>query len=345
MKINVISDKPIETYYLENLQREKLFFDLDSDFDCQPGWYNLIVPWQGEEVDIKDIVINGEALGVVAYTGFFTEDDGGLRVCPGTTLYKPGYYSIWIHTNIGYMLQTIMDAICPNDWGSKLFDKYMLTVDRPLDVPQVFPEQIKGFFNTNCGPRWWRKNSVSTPFEFADPKIIEDIDRAELANELRRICKIWKPEKSRARTNLNDSKTESGRHVFKEASMLPFVDIDDIPSEMIRNLAKALGYVRILNINIQIQPPHESFVPHVDRHPEYESLQYVQGPSTFALNLAEKREGHYFKFSEAGLAPINEGVFFNFNYTHGTLNTSNELRSLIQIHGERDRELNYFMNV
>jgi len=344
MLLDIKSSKPLQNFYLQDLHDNKILFPLNSDFDINDGWYNLVIEWQGEEVDIQEISINGEKLGPAFYSGFFTEQDTGKHIQPCTTLYKPGYYSIWIHTEVGNLIRSLYDSIGPSDWGSCLFDKYLLTVDKPMIIEDYYAELVKSYFRHATGPKWWLKNSVNTPYEIAPQNIMQNFDHNTLLQELGKICMIERGGGKWAKS-AHGKELQTNRMKFMENNQLPFCELHDIPNDYVRDFCANLGYKRILNITIQTQPPKETFDPHVDVHSEIETLPYVQGPSTFAWNLAEHRQGHYFKSTNSGLVPINDGCWFNFNYSHATVNTSDHWRPLCIIHGERDRELNYFMNV
>ena len=342
MLIDILSNKPLQTFYLKDLLDNRIDFDINKEFDISSGWYNLIIEYTGRKTSIDSIIINGNEIGNFIYTGFFT-DKQGKKVQPGTVLYDEAFFSIWVHTEYGVMLQMLLESITNGDWGSNLFDKYLFTVDKPLMLDKDYPGTIKSYFTTSNGPKWWLKNSVTTPYEVCDPELLANIDQQGLILELEEVCTIRKDSEKWALPKLGKS-IKGGRLCMKKNSYLPFVELHELPL-ILKDLCTRVGFKRILNVTLQTQYPEESFAPHVDAHSEKETKMHVQGPCSFLLDLSENKENHYFKVGSSGLIPLEHGVFFNENYSHATVNTSNCKRPLLIIHGERDNNLNYYLNI
>ena len=70
-----------------------------------------------------------------------------------------GVFKIWIHTQLGVLLERFLHQIANGKFGKNLFQDYMLTVDRPVKLKKQWPESIKTFFSNGDGPNWWHKNS------------------------------------------------------------------------------------------------------------------------------------------------------------------------------------------
>jgi len=342
MLIDVLSNKPLQTFYLKDLLDNRINFDINKEFNIPTGWYNLIIEYTGDSTSVDDIIINGQTIGYYIYTGFFTDKEK-RKIQPGTVLYDEGFYSIWIHTEIGMMIQTLEEQIPRKNFGTNLFNNFLLTVDKPAMLPSGYPEIIKSYFRIGNGPRWWKKNNIITPYEVMSPELLSDINQTKLLDQVDKICAIH------TESSFHNAKSNTPRIGTKQKmlqnSYLPFVEIEDLAGYELQETCKRVGFNRILNIGLQVQYPGESFAPHVDSHDELETKKHVQGPCSFLWDLSENKTGHYYKLSQAGLVPLEHGVFFNENYSHSSYNDSNEPRPLLIIHGERNNELDFYLNI
>ena len=105
MKLTIDSTRALGKHYLEALDYSKINFDLDQEFDLSEGWYKLVIKYAGEQTDISDIKINDQSINYYIYTGFFIEHATNKIHQPATALWTEGEFNIWIHTNLGYMIQ------------------------------------------------------------------------------------------------------------------------------------------------------------------------------------------------------------------------------------------------
>lgn len=343
MLIDIIANKPLQNYYLQDVSDNIVNFTCGKHFDISYDWYKLVIEYPGSKLKIEDIHINGRSLENMIYSGWFLETHTGNRICPGTTLYTKGQYEIYVHANIGVMWQTLKESIVHKDFGTDLFEKYIHTVDKPISLSMEYPEHVRGFFAHSNGPRWWRKNSVTTPYETLSPNVLVDIDRKKLHTEMDAMCEFNRDSKYFAFPK-KGAELKGGRRCYRESPYLPFTELEDLPGEELKKLCKLVGFKRMLAVTLQTQYPGETFAPHVDTHYEQETKQHLQGPCSFVLNLAENTEEHYFKVSQAGLINLDYGTFFNFNYCHATWNNSNAVRPLCILFGERDNEINWYLN-
>ena len=343
MLISIVANKPLQTYYLEDLRDKRIDFTLDTEFELAYGWYKLVVEYPGSKLKISDIVINTESLDRLLYTGWFREQDSDVKHSPGTTLYKPGQFELYIHSNMGVMWQTLYESIVGRDFGNDLFENYMHTVDKPVELSDEYPAQIRGFFAHSNGPRWWKKNTIVTPYETLQPEVLADIDRQKLHQEMKTMCDFV-PDFKNVAFPKRGRELLGGRVNLRNSPYLPYTELDELPGEEIKRLCNKIGIKRLLAVTLQTQYPGEAFAPHVDVHYEQETKHNLQGPCSFVLDLSEDTTGHYFKVSQGGLIPLEHGTFFNFNYCHATYNDSEVVRPLAIIFGERDRELNWYLN-
>jgi len=346
MLIDIVANKPLQNYYLEDHYGNIINFESGKEFDTLYAWYKLVIEYTGSKLTIEDIKINGSELGSMIYTGWFLEEKSRNKVCPGTTLYTQGQFEIYIHPNVGLIWQTITESIVNNDIGTSLFEKYIHTVDAPVILSTDYPEPVRGFFAHSNAPRWWRKNSIITPYEILDPHVLADISRNKLHDEMIEMCEFNRDSKKWAWPK-RGVELKGGRRCYRSSPYINkqhWTELDDLPGEELKKLCKRVGFKRMLAVTLQTQYPGETFAPHVDAHYEQETKMHLQGPCSFVLNLAEDTSEHYFKVSQAGLIPLDHGTFFNFNYCHATWNNSENIRPLAILFGERDNEINWYLN-
>jgi len=338
--LSIDSNVELRNYYLVSLSNNKTMFSNGIPFEIENGWYNLVVEYHGEKIDISDIRINGESVAHYLYTGFFTEKSTGKIFQPANSLWTEGFYSIWIHTEIAQMIQTHCSSIRNGDYGKNLFENYLFTVDRSLRVDEDWPEIIKSYFRNGNGPRWWKKDLKRTPYEVCADSLMLGIDRSKILQEISIDCKTKIEYQMLTKKNSTD-KTMLGQ-ALRRNSVYPYIEVDTIKAHEMKKLIRKLGFTKILNITLQTALPGQAFTPHIDDHYTRDCRQDIEGPVVFLWNLAEDTTGHLFKLGQSGLLPLDKGVFFNqFYYDHGTVNQSMTQRPLLIIHGKRDKSISY----
>jgi len=342
MLLTIDTNVELENYYLKSLRGEKISFVSNTAFDIETGWYNLIIEFHGEKIDITDITINGGSIGNYLHTGFFTENSTGKRFQPANSLWTEGYYSIWLHTEIGHMLQTHATSIRNGDYGKYLFEDYLFTVDKSIDLDDGWPEIIKSYFRHGNGPRWWKKGLKRTPYEVCDESLLKDCDKEKILQEISLDCKTEIEYDMLIKEGHTKNTIMKGQ-ALRRNSVYPYVEVDTIKSNEIKKLINKIGFIKILNITLQTAQPGQAFAPHIDDHYTRDCKKDIEGPVVFLWNLAENSTRHLFKLNSSGLLPLDKGVFFNqFYYDHGTINDSDSAeRPLLIIHGVRNKEINY----
>jgi len=345
--IDIVANKPLGEYYLVDLNDNRIDFDIKKNLNIADGWYKLVIKYPGSKLKIEDILVNGETLNRLIWTGWFVEERTGNKVQPSLTLYTKGHWEIWLNTNMGVMWQQLLESVVDTDFGTNLFEKYMHTVDKPIDIGEDYPAIIKGFFSHGSGPMWWRKNSVVTPFESFDENFLADIDRNKIHEEMKAMCEFNRDSKKFAFPAKGQS-IKGGRRCYRKGPYTtdePLTKIADLPGAELQKLCNRLGFTGLLTVTLQTQYPGETFAPHVDVHSEQSTKEHMQGPCSFILDLADDTTGHHFKVGKSGCIPVKNGTFFNFNYAHATYNESNNIRPLCILNGVRKRDkLNFYLN-
>lgn len=348
MLIDIQANKPLGNYYLLSLEDQRIDFTNNVEFNVADGWYKLVIEYPGSKLKIEDIKVNNEDLHRLIWSGWFLEEGSQNKIQPSLVLYTKGQWEIWLHTNMGLMWQTLLESIVDTDFGGNLFEKYMHTVDKPIYLADEYPAIIKGFFSVGNGPRYWRKNSVVTPYNTLEPDVLQDIDRKKLYNEMTEMCKYEKDTFNKYAFSANNVPIKGGRRAFRKGPYSwddAFTKVEELPGEELQRLCKILQFEELYTVTLQTQYPGETFAPHVDVHSEKETKIHMQGPCSFILDLAENTTGHHFKVGSSGCIPVDHGTFFNFNYAHATYNESDNIRPLCILNGKRKIEnLNFFLN-
>ena len=321
MKISITSDLPVQKYRLKDLKSKEYAFELDKNFEIPHGWYELIVDFVDTKIEISDIKINDGSIKHLIYTGFYIDGKGKLHQ-PATAVWdEGGSFRIWIHTELGVMYQRVMEAIKNGDFGQNLFKEYTLTVDRPHTAKDFWPPHIKSFFENAHGPQWWPLRHTSTPWMRCD---IGHMDPDELLNDLGDFCRYRYAKKD----GYEISQFKNG------SSDLPFVEIADIESKIIRKFLTSIGYTRLIDISVQTLAPGVFIDIHRDDHYNRKAYPYMKGCKKFYWTC-KNAEGVHFKLGRSGCLPHNEPLLINtIEQPHAVINEGPHTKTTIIAYGE-----------
>ena len=328
MKLDIVTDKPLLDFYLLDLHGDKIRFDLDKDFDILDGWYEIICESEESVIEIIDVTVNNNSVSHWIYTSYFEYQDGAI-LQPSTHLHDKGKWRFWIHTNLAYYFQVMYQSITESYLGSNLFERYMLTVDRPVEFEHQYDPLVESFFKLGSGPRWWRKNTVSTPYRVIDNDYFQTQDKELLIQEMRDIfhdkSHLWD---AHPKGTEMLSLREDGRTV------LPVIDIQDIPSAMIQEVVRQAGFKNVLNIFLSIIPAESTIGIHIDDQYYRPGIRLLSGATQFNWPLTPQATT-YFRLGEAGLIPNDKPAFINpQRHTHSLVNDSSQARAVMYIYGE-----------
>jgi len=312
-RITIESNKPITTFLLEDLTGNLIPVSNNSTVSLPNEWILLQIPYKGETVEINEIYIDGCPLRQVLYTGYF-ENVHGEKFQPVTAVFEPGCFKIWIHPNVGHMKAEIINQISNSDYGKNLFEKYLLTVDRPVSIPQDFTVELQQFFGHGTGPRWWNKNSKKLPYiELDNPLLYTMLDDINLVEEQ---CNFFDPIseysqgwsiKSWIKTSVKDADpTEFGHGSFNGFG----------------KYFSAMGYKQIFSFNIASLDPMGYIHIHIDDHSGSKNLKHIQGATKFYQSYSNSDNVH-FKLNGVGCIPIHKPLLINVNmFSHAVVNLS-----------------------
>jgi len=321
MKISVTSDNPLQHYYLKDINNTVYSINLNTEQNIPDGWYEFCVEYVDTKTEITDIEINGSSIGYMLYTGYCTTYDG-KRHQPACAVWEPGcVFSIWINTQIGQMYSRIYEAIRNGDFGKNLFDKYLLTVDRPIDIKNTWPRNISSFFKTSHGPQWWFNNDQYTPWKYLN---LPSIDVDLLLDELDSILPYS-----------NETLNLTIKQLKNKQSDLPFVELEDISSRVVRDFVESAGYKRLIDISVQKLEPG-AYVPiHRDDHYQRQAYPYMKG-CTKLYWACTNPEDVYFKLGRSGILPIDKPLLINtIEHPHALVHEGSQVRTSILVYGER----------
>ena len=328
MKLSITSTKPIKKFYLKDVAGKNYDIELDKEQNIPHQWYELLVPYMGEQIEIKDILINDESIKENIYTGFYTDGEG-KRHQPATAVWSEGgVFSIWIHTEPGRIWQRFADQIRSGDFGKYLFDKYLFTVDRPTKIADYWDKTLKHYFGFGDGPNYWLKNDRFTPYAYVDQIQKQDYDIKHLLKEFDSCF----PEGNWWCGNIQTKHTKRGLQVGY--ADLPFTEIKDLPSEFVQGFVRKVGYKRIIDIQIQTLAPKTSLHIHKDHHYDRKCYPYTSGAKKFYWTLGDHNDV-YFKLGNAGLLPLDHALFINATeHVHAVVNEQDKERSVLTMYGE-----------
>ena len=326
MKISIVSTRPIQKSFLIDLSGNQIDFQLDTELTLADGWYELNLPYTGQQSEIKDIKINNESIIHTLYTGHYV-DGNGKKHQPGAAIWdEGGVMKLWIHTNLGVFLDRIFTEIDGGDFGNNLDKKYVFTIDRPFTLKNKFPESIQTYLSHGDGPHWWKSDTDYTPYR------ILDIDTPSVDDIIGEMNQISVREIKGAFKGVMDIKTNS-----PSQSDLPFLQVDWSKAPKMKELLiEKVGYRNILSISMQTLHPRKHLFLHRDDHYNRKKYPFIRGCKKFYWPLDGDWSNNYFKLGKAGVVPFkNRPCLINtLEHTHTAVNDSDEPRSVLIVYGD-----------
>jgi hypothetical protein len=320
MKLSVTSNSPLQKFYLEDLHNNKFDIMLDTEQNIPYGWYELCVEYVDTKIEISDIKINDCSINYMIYTGYYTDGNGKVHQ-PATAVWdQGGVFRIWIHIEIGEMYSRIYEAIRNGDFGQNLFEKYSLTVDRPLEIKDHWPDHIRSFYATAHGPQWWY-NAGNVPWKYCD---LPNYDTDELLYELEPMLRY------------NEERYNKGyciKQIKEHVSDLPFIELDDIASPLVRDFVSSIGYTRLIDIAVQTLRPGTYIDIHRDDHYKRALYPYIKGCKKLYW-ACKAHEGVYFKQGRGGILPLDRPLLLNtIEHPHAVIHEGDQVRTSILVYG------------
>jgi len=323
MKLSVKSHLKIDEVFLKNLWNERINVELDKDIIINDGWYEVNFPYTGNKNEITDISINDESIAHLLHTGYYVDGNGDWHQPASAMWDEGGVFKIWIHTKIGIMFERFMNEIANGKFGSRLFDDYMLTVDKPVTLKKQWPESIRTFFGHGDGPHWWNKNKDTVPY-----KVINNvkINKDDVLRETQRIC-VHADKIFNGKVTINSVRKSCQPE-------LPFYQLDSEACPNLKKLVDTIGFTNILTIDTQILEPNSFLRMHKDDIYEEDVLPYIRNCKKFYWTLTDHTEC-YFKIGKSGLLPLDKPTLINnVEHVHSVVSERNDYRTILSIYGE-----------
>jgi hypothetical protein len=324
IKISIESTNEIKKFIVEDLYRKNFQVNVNELFDIDSDWFLVKIPYEGIKNEILSIAVNDANIDYLIYTGYF-ENIKNEKFQPATAVWEEGFFKIWLHKNVGYLKHCLIDQISNGDFGTNLFNEYMLTVDYSTKIDDMYPSDIKKYYEYPFGPVWWKKRDLTCPYKILDNTEFNNIDKDVLVDNIKQL------------PGVNARYINKNWYVYglKEKSELPLVDISYFSSEL-KKLIDLVGYKSIIDVGVQYLNAKSSISLHVDDHLKRQCWPYIAGCKKLYWNLTPI-ESAYFKLGTAGLLPLEHPLLINSGmHTHSLINDSNFTRAVVIIYGELD---------
>lgn len=322
-KIEVKADIELDFLKIHTLDNKKTFAVKNKEcINLENDWHLLEIEYAGQKNDFTDITINNYSIGNLIYTGYF-EDNTGKIFQPATCVFSPGSFKLWFHPNLGYMKGEMWRQIYNGDFGKNLFETYLFTVDRPMEIPSYFPNDIKEFFAHGAGPRWWNKNTDHVPYQ-----VLENNDQIQkFIHPLVDSCKnkLLENDDSKGWQVLNYDHRVAGKHE-------PLV-LSDESFNGTGQYFQSIGWNRIYQLMNTLLEGNGHIQIHIDDKHYEKNKDQLKGLSKFYYAY-ENHENVYFKMHGVGLVPIDKPLLLNTSmFVHSLINVGEQTKKTLMVYG------------
>lgn len=306
--INILTDDPIDNFIIEDLNGNEKTVKNNSSISLELSWYLLKL----SNNKIKDILIDNSEVGKFKHTGY----------------YEDNIFKIWIHPNIGHMLSTLMSQINISDFNNELYEKYLLTVDRPIDIGKQFPVHIQGFFAHGSGPKWWNKQKRPLPYiVIEDPEILQMMEHIEVLEKHLDTRADFSNKKSQ-KLLYNDQWYGDGWKMESYSKASP-KDYDTESFSGFGKYFKKLGFKQLYQVYTAYLGPNG----YINLHTDGTLQRKTENAGNTRLYYSYSNTDEvYFKMVGVGLLPMNTPILIDpGSFVHSVVNLSptNTRKSLI----------------
>lgn len=308
MNISFKSDYVINSYSLEHINNDPT------------DWGLLKIPFEGTKNEIHDILIDGESIEHLIYTGWF-ENNNQKKFQPATCVWELGFFKIWIHPNLGFMKAEIFEQINNGDYGKNLFENYLLTEDFGTKIDRSFPSNLQKFFHHAYGPKWWKKDSQYLPYKILD----FDVNSINL-DDLQNYIKSKFIKKSEFNNILNS-------YVMKEITDYPVIPTETLENKSLQSIFELTGWTNVLNCSIQVMKGKSFIRLHRDDHVDKKAKDHIIGCKKLYFGI-DNHTQTFFKLGKAGILPLEKPLMINTAlHSHAVVNQSDNDRTIFLAYG------------
>ena len=323
--IKIDSSELVENFILEDLSGNQTIASNNKQVELDNDWHLLKIKYNNVANEIKSIIIDNTDIGYLLYAGY-VENTKLEKFQPATSLWEEGFFNLWIHPNVGIMIYSYKNAISNGEFGTDLFSNYMLTVDRPVNLKNNYPDSVEQFFKHGFGPKWWTKDS-QRPYKILNDKLFDDIDKEELKKQVKDFSQH---NFDRQIGNENQRFIVHSLKYCVQDNCKEWVDdpyfypLEDIEFPELKKLIEIAGFTSVLDVCLHEITPATSLPIHIDDPKMRKAWPYIDGCKRFFWVL-DNLEGSYFKLGEAGLLPLDYPLMINTqNIAHSVVNDNNE---------------------
>lgn len=334
-QIEIITTNKGQQYFATIVDLLNNKVDLNSDFH---GWFKLSLNGLSDStVDISEIRINNESIAHGLYTGFAVNQAGEI-LQPCTAFNDKLEFSIWLHTNLGEFFASLYSQIRNGDYGTNLFANYQFTVDKPIQLADIYPESIKTFFARATGPHWWHHHSDDCPYAILDIALDQKLQNSidQLENYMLTQTIYGKPFVQKTKGANGNWRQLNSPVATSQADAMP---MESIPIEYLQSILYKIGYRKILSYSILELDPKSYIEIHVDDYYSSKNYKYLVGAKKFYVSFNVQDE-IYFKLGNAGILPLDKPLLINsLKHVHSVVNDSNQIRKAFMVYGIMEQDL------
>lgn len=329
--IKINSSEPIESFILEDLSGNQTIAKNNQLVELDQDWHLLKVAYNGTYNEIESIRIDDHDIRYLIYTGY-VENTKSERFQPATALWEEGVYNLWIHPNVGIMTYHYINQISNGDFGTNLFDKYMLTVDRPIELKHDYPTSVKQFFNHGFGPKWWKKDS-QRPYKILNDEFFENVDKQALATQIKEFSQhnfdrqLGNENQRFIVHSLKYCVMDNAKEWIDDPYFYPLEDIEFLE---LKKLIEVVGFTSVLDVCLHEITATGFLNLHIDDPKVRKSWPYINGCKRFFWVL-DNPDGSYLKLGEAGPLPMEHPMMVNTQCIAHSIVNDNEEKSRFAI--------------
>jgi hypothetical protein len=297
------------------------------------GWQMLLVKPEGDLIKIDDILINGQSISEILYTGWFEESQTGVITCPATYVdQKTGHFKLMVHSNLGVMRAHYKTVLPDGKYGTDLFDEYYVMCDSGTSVPEVVEStSVRSFFEHPYGPFYYKKGSDTAPYYVVNEEFNQDIAATEVLELLSQSSSATHYSRHKGWSVLRDHNKGPGNTDWSNVYSVN-EHRDELP--YVTNWLLSLGITELYGLYINKLEPGGFVEIHID------GCEAPVSPKMY-IPVKVPSPGAPLKFMHGGVSNLTHPMLVNTHqFAHAACNYSNEPRYVITVYGDFTKYIN-----
>jgi hypothetical protein len=269
------------------------------------GWFLLQIRCdKSNPFTLHDILIHGESIRRMIFTGWFITDSGELLPPPITQFtLVDGWWNMVLHSDLHVVSENYLNQVNENNGWQNFLERYAIYVDFGKQLHhRNYPRSILNFFETSQGINWHSKEKLTTLPHFPldcdvpDSKFFDEIKNLNL--DIHHSSLI-----------INDVRIDDNTKIHGNWFRKKWLVGEDIP-EFIHNYLKNIGIIKYKTVNVLRLGPRGYIRMHRDYH-DGPHIHYTFGTGNGLLKLSHSG------IMRSGLNFIGSGTF-----AHAAVNDS-----------------------